>query len=128
MNLFKFGNYIFPENLIAENCYVNAPNQRQDLDPYTDSYGVTQRNALSHTKSAVEITTTPMSWEEMQGIMSGLTSNYINALERDGNCEYFDTENFVVKSGHMYLDPSVKFTVKRKNERFDSMTFIFTEY
>lgn len=128
MNLFKFGNYTFPEKLIAEKGYNIAPNQRQDLDPYTDAYGVTQRNALAHTKTMVEITTNEMSWDEMQGIMHGLTSNYINSLERDGNCEYFDVENFAVKTGHFYLDPSVKFSVKRKGERFDSMTFIFTEY
>ena len=115
-------------NLISENGYAIAPNQRQDLDPYTDAYGVTQRNALAHTKSSVEITVNDVTWDEMQSIMSGLTSNYINYAERDANCEYFDTESFTYKTGHFYLDPSVKFSIKRFKKKYSSMTFIFTEY
>lgn len=115
-------------NLIAKSGYVSAPNQRQDLDPYTDSYGVTQRNALAHTKTSVQITTNEMSWDDMQGIMSGLVGNYTNYAERDAQCEYFDTETFSYKSGHFYLDPSVQFTVTKFQEKFDSMTFLFTEY
>ena len=46
--LFKFGNYTFPDTYIAEGGYEIKPNQRQDLDSYTDQTGLTHRNAIPH--------------------------------------------------------------------------------
>lgn len=127
---FKFGNYIFPDEYIAEGGYDCTPNQRQDLDPYTDQYGVTQRNALAHTKTQVVITTRKgLKWEQVESIMQGITSNYINARERDANCTYFDTEYFELSSGHhMYLDPSLSTKILKMDGKFDTLTFTFIEY
>lgn len=127
--VFKFGNFIFPMKYINEGGYDSAPNQRQDLDPFTDQYGVTHRNSLQHTKSSVTITTREgLKWEEFQEIMNGLTSNYIIYGDRDANCEYLDMESLTMKTGHFYLDPSVKFTLKKFGEKMNAMTFTFTEY
>lgn len=127
--LFKFGNFEFPSELIAEGGYDVKPNQRQDLDPFTDQTGLTHRNSLSHTKTEITITTrNNLSWNEVRTIMTGLTSNYINRAERDANCEYFDPEFFEVKSGHLYLDPSQSFKINIYKERYESIKFTFVEY
>lgn len=127
--LFKFGSYEFPSNLIAKDGYDIKPNQRQDLDPFTDQTGLTHRNALAHTKTEITITTrNNLTWAEVQSIMQGLTSNYINSAERDANCEYFDTETFTIKQGHMYLDPSQSFKIRIYKERYPAITFTFVEY
>lgn len=127
--IFKFGSYEFPSKFIAEGGYVIKPNQRQDLDPFTDQTGVTHRNSLAHTKTEITITTRAgLTWEEVKSIMTGLTSNYINYAERDANCEYFDTESFTSKTGHFYLDPSQSTTIKTFLVRFQAITFTFVEY
>lgn len=126
--LFKFGEFVFPMKHIAQNGFKNKPDQRQDLDPYTDSYGVTQRNALEHTKTVITIITNPMSWEEMDLITAGLEANYINEKETDAQCEYYNPRKRTYKTGHFYLDPSVEFVVKEHGVSYDTMTWIFTEY
>ena len=126
--LFQFGNYEIPSTLIAEGGYECLPNQRQDLDPYTDQYGVTHRNALAHTKTQVTITTREnLSHEEVRGLIQGLVSNYNNYRERSASCIYFDTESFSFKSGYMYLDPSFSTTIKTWKKKFKALTLIFIE-
>lgn len=132
MTLFQFGSYVFPNKYIQYDTYETAPNQRQDLDSYTDGYGVTQRNTLAHTKTQVQFTTNEMSGAAMAEIMSGITSNYTSYGERDATCQYYDPESQSMKSGHFYLDPSLNFKIKRINnsgvERYGEMTWLFIEY
>ena len=127
---FKFGNYVFPDEYIAEKGYKCTPNQRQDLDPYTDQFGVTQRNALAHYKTQVDITTRAgLKWDDVASIMAGLRSNYINPRERDATCEYFDTEYFEMSGNHhMYLDPSFATQIRQMDKNFEPLTFTFIEY
>lgn len=127
--LFKFGNYEFPSTLIAEGGYESKPNQRQDLDPFTDQTGLTHRNALAHTKTEVVITTREnLKWEEINGIIQGLTSNYTNWAERDAECEYFDNETLSFKTGHLYLESSQGFTIKTYRKKYPAIKFTFVEY
>lgn len=127
--LFKFGNYEFPSEYIKEGGYECKPNQRQDLDPYTDATGLTHRNALQHTKTEVAITTRAnLKWDEMVSIIQGLTSNYITDAERDAQCEYFDTERLTTSSGHMYLESSQKIDIQIYGKKFPETTFTFVEY
>ena len=125
--LFQFGNYQIPNEYIAEGGYEVAPNQRQDLDPYTDANGITHRNTLEHTKSDVTLGIRSLNWEQFTSLISGLTSNYLSN-ERDAICSYLDMETMQVKSGHFYLDPSCKFKVRRLNDKVDGFTLRFTEY
>ena len=126
---FKFGNFIFPDKYINEGGYECTPNQRQDVDPYTDQGGTTHRNALSKTKTQITITTRKgLKWAEVAEIMQGLTSNYANVNERDAICTYFDTEYFRMSTGHLYLDPSLSTKITRMDGIFDSLTFTFIEY
>ena len=148
--LFEFGGYEIPSTLIAEGGYEILPNQRQDLDPYTDQFGVTQRNALAHTKTQVTITTRAgLTWNEVLGLYHGISSNYVNSRERSANCKYIDTEfpvydetsdsyYFPQKSGKFYLDPSFSSKIRTYKMRsangqwlpgkFESLTLIFIEF
>lgn len=126
--LFKFGDFIFPMEHIAENGWNIAPNQRQDLNPFTDANGLTHRNAVEHTKSSINIKTLDIEWDVMDSIMENMEENYINFLERDAMCEYYDTETRTYKTGHFYLDPSVTFSIKEFRKTYAEMTWTFIEY
>lgn len=126
--VFKFGDYIIPGEYIAEDGYDCTPNQRQDLEPYTDGNGITHRNAVEHTKSDVTLTFRELTWAQFTDLITGITSNYINPKERDAICNYLDMESVSISTGHMYLDPSCKFKLKRLNEKVNAFTLRFTEY
>lgn len=133
MAQFSFGNFSFPDKYVKWGGVSTAPNQRQDMDSYTDGYGVTQRNALAHTKTQIKFTTLPMSGDELRAIMSGMTSNYINYSERDANCTYYDDESGAFKTGHFYLDPSFEFNREEVNAegipvKYGEMQWLFIEY
>lgn len=128
-DLFKFGNFIFPSTCIAEGGYDTKPNQRTDLDPFTDQTGLTHRNSLPHTKTEITITTREnLTWAEMNTIIQGLTSNYISWSDRDAMCTYWDTERLTYSTGHIYLESSQPIKIKTFNKRYPSITFTFVEY
>lgn len=126
--LFKFGTYTFPDTYIKEGGYDIKPNQRQDLDSYTDNNGLTHRNALQHSKTQIVITTRKLSWDEVADIMTNLVANYIKDRERDANCTYFDTEYFRMSTGHFYLDPSQSTKINCVGKNYEELTFTFVEY
>lgn len=127
--LFKFGSYEIPSTLIAEGGYDIKPNQRQDLDPFTDQTGLTHRNALSHTKTEVAITLREgLSWSQVTGLISSIKNNYRRWAERDATCEYYDPETNTTKTGHMYLESSQGFTLKTYKEKYPALTLTFVEY
>ena len=129
--LFKFGEYTFPDKFIKFDTFDVAPNQRQDIDSYTDANGVTHRNAISHTKTQIQFTVRSVKETVMESIMSGISGNYINANERDAYCTYYDPETITYKTGHFYLDPSLKFRLKGvQNEEllYGETQFLFIEY
>ncbi|MCM1232339.1 MAG: hypothetical protein NC489_19635 [Ruminococcus flavefaciens] len=132
MAVFIFGDYRFPEKYI-EKGVKKKPNQRQDLDSYSDGYGVTQRTALAHTKTQIQFTTLPMSGDVMREIMAGMRSNYIDYKQRNANCTYYDNENSVFKTGQFYLDPSVEFDEEETDRdgiptKYGEMEWLFIEY
>lgn len=129
--LFRFGNYTFPGKYILWDSFEINPNQRQDLDSYTDANGLTHRNAISHTKTQIQFTTMEIPEKSMKSIMEHMTENYLNAKERDANCTYYDTEHFKYKTGHFYLDPSFQMKllgVKDGELWFNEATWLFIEY
>lgn len=132
MLLFKFGNFEFPSKYIKRDTFDTAPNQRQDLDSYTDGYGVTKRNVLSHTKTQIQFTTRKMSGAEMRFIMDALISNYISYRERNAQCTYYDDETGTYKTGEFYLDPSLQFRRTEVDEsgvkQYGEMQWTFIEY
>lgn len=106
--VFKFGNADF-SNLIKAETYEIAPNSRQDLDSYRDALGVLHRNALQHTATVIEFDTKMMFEKDMNALMSAIRGSYINYVERDAICEYYDPENNSTKTGHFYIDSNLKF-------------------
>ena len=125
---FKFGAYQIPDRFIAENGYDSAPNQRQDVEPWTDATGVTHRNPVPHTKTEITLSIRSLSWDDFTSLVQGLSSNYTNSSERDAICSYLDLETMQLKNGHFYLDPSCRFKVRRLNSKVDAFTLKFTEY
>lgn len=130
--LFQFGDYIFPNKYIKFDSYDIAPDQRQDMDSYTDGNGLTHRNALEHTKTNITFTTNQMPESEMDAILSGLERNYINQNETDADCVYYNPRKRTYSTGHFYLDPSVKFRIKKidggKKIHYGETQWIFIEY
>lgn len=129
--LFQFGDYVFPNQYIALDTYDITPNQRQDLDNYTDGNGVTHRNALEHTKTQIQFTIMKRPQGVHLDIMSNMRANYINNKERDSNCVYYDAETGEYKTGHFYLDPSVQFHLERIKDGelyYGETQFLFVEY
>lgn len=127
--LFKFGNFDLTEYIAAKK-YKIRPNARLDLDSYTDSEGVTHRNALKHTKTIVTLSTVPFTVEEKKNFMANIRANYINELERDANCTYYDEEYDIEKTGHFYLDPNLEFVINEEgeNKNYAEINMTFTEY
>lgn len=105
----RIGTYDFPDEFIKYDGFDASPNQRMDLDSYTDGYGILRRTTLKHTKTGLEFTTLPMSGNEFRTIMDNIKSNYISYEERNFECRYYDDENGLFKTGKFYLDPSIKF-------------------
>lgn len=105
--LFKFGNFVFPDKYIDADGVSIAANRRLDMNSYADGDGVTQRNALKHTRTTLEFSTGILYESEMEEIMDGIVRNYKNPLERDAICIYYDTEHRCYKTGHFYLDSNM---------------------
>lgn len=127
--LFKFGDFDLTPYMVAKK-YKIRPNARQDLDSYTDAEGITHRNALRHTKSIVSLSIMPMTKEEKVFFMGNITRNYINPLERDANCTYYDEEYDIEKTGHFYLDPNLEFVINEDGPKkhYEEINMTFTEY
>ncbi len=131
--LFQFGMFVFPNKYIKFDTYDISPDQRQDLDSYTDGNGLTHRNALEHTKTSITFSTLEMPEKAMNSITSNLMANYQNPNETDSECHYYNPRIGNYKSGHFYLDPSVKFKIKKEDEhgksiKYGEMQWTFIEY
>lgn len=128
--LFQFGDYIFPLKYIQWDSFDTAPAQRQSLDAYTDANGVTHDNAIEHTKTEIKFKTNKMSYEEWKTLIGNITRNYINVKARDANCWYFDFESCQYKSGHFYLDKSLRISANIVNgePRIGEVDWTFIEY
>lgn len=128
---FKFGDYEIPASKILIGSYRTKPKQIQDKDAYTDGNGLTHRNALKHTKSQVQFTLMKMTESDMKKIINGMKKNFINLLERDGNCTYYDTWDGGLNTAHMYLDPSTEFILIREDDgtrMYEETQMLFIEY
>lgn len=131
--LFQFGEFVFPNKYIKFDTYNIAPDQRQDLNSFTNGKGITIRNALEHTKTNITFTTVQMPEAAMNAITEALEKEYINKNETDAECVYYNPRKRKYETGHFYLDPSVQFKVKKVDDdgnkiRYGEMQWIFIEY
>lgn len=97
--LLKINGTVFPNELIALESYKCTPDQIMDLDPYRDGSGLLHRNALSHTATSMEFSTTHLRLRDV---------NRLNAFIPHGNrvkceIEYWNPNTSSYKSGAFYI-------------------------
>jgi hypothetical protein len=82
----------------------------QDLDPYRDANGVLHRNALPNIPLTVKFSLMPsLSNIRLNEFLSGIQSNYINALERKVSATVYVPETDTYITQDMYLvEPTLK--------------------
>lgn len=83
--------------------FKSTPNQRTDMDDYTDANGELHRNVLSHTSTKTEWTTPPLKIARWEELMALLKRNYINEQERKIPVEYYNFESCDYKTGYFYI-------------------------
>ena len=100
---------------ITGECYIDyasydATKEVQDLDAYRDATGALHRNALPHIPMKVNFQTRPgLDNEEMSTLLSGISSNYSNALERKATVTAFIPELNDYVTQEMYMaGPTLK--------------------
>lgn len=130
--LFQFGSFVFPNKYIKADTFKARPNQRQNLNAYTDVDGVTHTNPLKHTKTQVSFSTIKMSAAAMDNITENIVGNYENYDDRNAHCVYYDDENRTYKTGEFYLDQSLEFSKEltkdgTKIRRYNEMVWTFIE-
>ena len=131
--LCKWGNFDLTPYIEAGG-YDPTPNRRNDLDSYQDAVeGKLHRTTLQHTRSTISIKIVPMFENTHKAFMNSITSNYINAKERDANIEYYDTEYCKMSTGHFYIDSNQKFGAvdreyKGQQKRMTGFTLELVEY
>ena len=87
----------------------DAKRKVQDLDPYRDGNGVLHRNALSHIPLTVKFNTLKLNNTELATLLSGISSNYINATERKVLVTAYVPETDSYISQDMYwAEPQIK--------------------
>lgn len=104
--------------------YKSTPNRQTDLNPWTDSTGLTHRNVLPHKKSTITFTTPPLYLEdkiELQGLFPDRTLVGI---------EYWNDETNNYTTGEFYI-PDVEFDILMPYENtvlYRPITFELIEY
>lgn len=84
--------------------FKSTPNQRTDMDDYTDADGLFHRNELSHRSTKTEWTTPEMRIADWEELMALLNANYDVANgKRDVNVTYYNFEYCSYVSGHFYI-------------------------
>ena len=112
--LLKIGSWTFPMNLIEMDSYDCTPDQRTDMDSTVTATGELWRNVLQHTRSKVELRTTPLTLTQQQTIMSNLRSAWAAAgseLHRECQVNYYDMETDTYKTMHCYT-PDIQWSIK----------------
>lgn len=90
--LVKVGTYEVPLDYIIAESY-KAVIHGQDLDSYTDSNGVTHRNALTKVKPTIEWSFSSITESRIRPILNGIQSQYINKVEKSANVTAFYPED-----------------------------------
>ena len=125
--LIKVGNYTIPLTFMKLESYKSAPNQRQDLDSYSDANGYLHRNVLSHTATKLEFETPYLSMRDMRSLIQNIRANYTDDLARTVELTYYDEETDTYKTGTFYMPGTVEYNWFNK-EIYAPSRFAFIEY
>lgn len=88
--------------------FKSTPNQRTDMDDYTDADGLFHRNELKHTPTKTEWTTPEMRIADWEELMALLKANYTiteteSGKKRDVDITYYNFEDCDYVHGHFYI-------------------------
>ena len=102
--LIKIGDYIISGKKFIRADSFNTTLIVQDLDSYRDMEGVLHRTALNHRVNKIEFETRAMLTEtQMEELLSGIRSQYINQNERKVSATIFVPELNDYMTQDMYL-------------------------
>lgn len=126
--LLKINGIVFPNRLIAFESYKITPNQIMDLDPYRDADGVLHRNALPHTATSIEFSTTYLRSGDVEQLNEFLPhDNRVKCL-----VEYWNPNSSSYQSGEFYIADVpyeiVNVNEKRKTIFYKPIKITITEY
>ena len=121
---------ILPFEYMKHDSYKVSPNQRQDLDSYSDQLGYLHRNSLDHVATKAEWQSPVMKYEKFKIMMNFFVSKYTVYKERKLNATYYDFETDTYKSGTFYM-PDYAVEVYNANSTtftVNPITFKIIEY
>lgn len=127
--LVRVGTYEVPLDCIEAGSY-KAVIHGQDLDSYTDSNGVTHRNALKNVKPTIEWSFGSISEKKVRPILDGIQSQYISKVEKSANVTAFYTEDGKYHTFKCYM-PDLEMTIDKidkKNIDYKDVKIKFIAY
>lgn len=101
-----------------------------DVDSYRDADGTLHRNAVDHLSYTVEFDLRPMTNNEMENLMSAVTSSFYIPKERKLTVEFYLPENNGYVTAECYM-PDINYTIKDivgNTIRYDKTTLKFIGY
>lgn len=105
------GSTILPHAYIRPKSYRVTPAQRTDVDSgVTTANGVLHRTVLSHTRSKIEFETRRLPDAEVAALISLITANYSDELERKINLSYYVPGAQTYASGTFYM-PDIQYPI-----------------
>lgn len=125
--LLKVNGVIFPNNLIRAETYKITPDQKTDLDDYTDNIGKFRRNELPAKATKIEFETPTINLRKAHEIFSIIPEN-----DSSVQIEYWNPRKFQYQSGDSYV-PDIQYTLKKVDETgkditYDQIRIAFIEY
>ena len=125
-------NWKFPLKYIRYESYKVTPDQNQDLNSTVDTTGNLHRYPLDHTRSKVEFNMPVMTSNEMNTLISTISSYWNKPTERKVSMRYFDPLTNGYKTGSFYI-PDIDFVMMNVDEsagviKYQETRIAFIEY
>lgn len=125
-------NWKFPLKYIRYESYKVTPDQNQDLNSTVDTTGNLHRYPLDHTRSKVEFNMPVMTSDEMNTLISTISSYWNKPTERKVSMRYFDPLTNGYKTGSFYI-PDIDFVMMNVDEsagviKYQETRIAFIEY
>lgn len=122
----------FPLKYIRYETYKVTPDQNQDLNSTVDTTGNLHRYPLDHTRSKVEFNMPVMTSDEMNTLISTISSYWNKPTERKVSMRYFDPLTNGYKTGSFYI-PDIDFVMMNVDEsagviKYQETRIAFIEY
>lgn len=125
--LLKVDGKEFPTEYIAADTYTVTPDQKTDIDDYTDNDGVFHRNVLPAKATKIEFDLKPLRLYEMKQV-----SEFFPENEDECFIEYWNPKKFCYQSGKSYI-PDISYQIymvykEQKDILFQPTRVAFIEY